>query len=383
MIKNKGEKLPIVSILIGLLLCSNMLVMGVSYLIPIPNLFPIFVFAISALWVVLNFDNVKINIYLLAFLMIMAMQVFCGFAIINNDTANAYFFSFLCVGLLPALVGYQLIDIKTVSLTIVICGIATCWYPISIIILGSFSLASEDQMGVSYSLLPLLFSSIITVTSGSKRKYRLLAVVTLILSALTIFMQATRGAILSVAIFAIIYAFYCTYDKIKNNSKTKIRVVIITLIVIVTVIILIPFVTSSEWYEMVFSRKEDDVLNGRTELYEQALKWQSPLSFFFGNGCGSFQSVYNYNELIYPHNIFLQLYFEQGIFVALFVLLICFLSIVIMIKKNVDKEHKIILLFLFCATIIRLNFSYYFWIDPIFWIYIAQVLYSLKFLGKR
>ena len=381
MIKNKTEKLPIASIIIGLLLCSNMLVIGVSYLIPIPNLFPIFVFALSALWVFLNFDNLKINIYLLAFLMIMAMQVFCGFATIGNDTANAYFFSFICVGLLPALAGYHRIDINVVSLTIVISGIVTCWYPINIILLGSFSLASENQMGVSYSLLPLLFSSIIIITSGSRRIHRLLAVITLVLSAITIFMQATRGAILSAAVFAIVYTLYRVNGKNDRNAKT--RFVIIALIVIIAVILLMPFITSSEWYERVFSRKQDDVLNGRTELYEQSLEWQGPLAFFVGSGCGSFQSIHNYNGLMYPHNIFLQLYFEQGIFVALIVLFVCFLSIVMMIKKSFDREHKTTLLFLFCATIIRLNFSYYFWIDPIFWIFVAQVLYSLKFLRKR
>lgn len=364
------------NILLGFLLCANMLVDALASIISIGSLFPVFVFLVGVLFVIGNYSTIKLKGDGWLFFAIMFLQSLLGVCFIDNVTARQYFFCFILIGIPSILVGLQKIDVYLITKTIVLSGVFTIWHPISIIVKGMFFFDPGEQMGVAYSFLPLLFSSIVLLFSTQDRKrYNIFAVVMLIVSLAVILMQMTRGALLAVLVFLVVF---CLLKIDRKSSGFKFFFFLSMLLLVLALFLLVsPYITSSNWYFTVFKQKEDDIFNGRLILYEKALIWQSFTAFLFGNGCGSFQEIYAFNQIAYPHNLLLQIYFEQGVLVFLWMIVLIFKSLFVFWRNDISIQTKIFLAFLLSASIIRLSFSYYFWIDPIFWVYTSYI-FKLK-----
>lgn len=134
----------------------------------------------------------------------------------------------------------------------------------------------------------------------------------------------------------------------------------------------------------------DDILNGRTELYDFALKkiYSNPL---VGNGINSFPILYSYygGELLSTHNEFLQLTYELGLFQSVFIFCWLFFNfvktqkILYMIKDN-NNQNNIMRSFILLSLAVQLYFIMYcltgnpFHDMNIFGIYIIVVILSFS-----
>ena len=113
--------------------------------------------------------------------------------------------------------------------------------------------------------------------------------------------------------------------------------------------------------------KADDVLNGRENLYPIAMQGINK-SFILGNGIGSFNLRYN----TYPHNFILQIMYEGGIIFLLPIIIPVIYGVyAIVAKKSISRNMRIFIIFLFCASIVRLLISYEFWKEMFFWLYLS------------
>ena len=113
--------------------------------------------------------------------------------------------------------------------------------------------------------------------------------------------------------------------------------------------------------------KEGDVSNGRENIYPIAIEGINK-SFIIGNGIGSFNLKYN----TYPHNFILQIMYEGGLLFLIPIIIPAIYGFyTILAKKNISKNMRSFVIFLFCASIIRLFISYEFWKEMFFWMYLS------------
>ena len=238
------------------------------------------------------------------------------------------------------------------------------------------SYLTGDLMAVSYDILPL-FLAIIIKFFALKDKFtwkHLICLVVLLPYIYFLFVYCSRGVYLAL----ILCFFFC---KIVNGISTKqLLFFCITICVIMIILInIIPILTAINdflnSYNISFKiveknlrlLKADDVLNGRENLYPIAMQGINK-SFILGNGIGSFNLRYN----TYPHNFILQIMYEGGIIFLLPIIIPVIYGVyAIVAKKSISRNMRIFIIFLFCASIVRLLISYEFWKEMFFWLYLS------------
>lgn len=131
------------------------------------------------------------------------------------------------------------------------------------------------------------------------------------------------------------------------------------------------FLMNTKWFYNLFYMKSEDVLNGRGQLLAQAFSYRGVLETFIGSGVGSYYGMYK----TYPHNIFAQLYYDQGL-IAVFIVVTIFISgCKGLIRKAVNgQKQSCFLVLVICAGFVKLMVSSYFWIEQLFWIMMGLAL---------
>ena len=113
-------------------------------------------------------------------------------------------------------------------------------------------------------------------------------------------------------------------------------------------------IASSTWFFEVFGIKEGNILNGRELDYKVAFSWRGLDLFLFGSGVGSFQKNENYE---YIHNLFGQIYYEQGIYSLLFIIYVVLRTIKLFFKDQLKNNYvKLFILMLFCICKVSIHF---------------------------
>lgn len=109
-----------------------------------------------------------------------------------------------------------------------------------------------------------------------------------------------------------------------------------------------------------------DLSNGRSNLFDFVIQGIRE-NYLAGNGISSIYYK-SFGRYIYPHNLFLQMWYDLGIIVSLPLLFLVGRSI----KKtvfdyNISKETITMLILLFTLSIPRLCYSAEFWTNSTFW----------------
>ena len=120
-----------------------------------------------------------------------------------------------------------------------------------------------------------------------------------------------------------------------------------------------------------------DVSAGRFKIYNMAFNefLQSPI---WGNGIGSFDSY----KGTFPHNILLQLMVEGGLLFLIPFTIILIKGFIYIFEKGRSSVSGVFMLFVFCAGMIRLFFSFYLWGSHFCWLFVLMVL-NIKSFNKN
>lgn len=245
------------------------------------------------------------------------------------------------------------------------------------------SYITGDLMSVSYSVLPL-FVALLVKYVALKDKFTWKSSILLIILLPYFFfllVYCSRGVYLA----CIICFFLC---KIVNGINKK-QLLIFCLIILLVIILLINMTSILSTIEDILSShnlsfkiidknlrlmQEGDISNGRGNVYRWAIDGIKN-NLLFGNGIGSFNIRYS----TYPHNFILQILYEGGILflIPMIIPILYGVYAILIKKKNISKEMKVLLIFLLSSAIIRLLISYEFWKEPFFWMYLSTSMLTM------
>lgn len=245
----------------------------------------------------------------------------------------------------------------------------------------NFHTNEDTWMGLSYSLLPLLFAGIIYMTTVVDKQYfKYITFITLIIYIFEIISFFTRGAVVATIIFIIIFTIIRFF---KNSFRRNLLLILMVISIWFTYVNLqniLLFVNNfalQNGLHIRFIEKSlhlmsyGNLWNGRNDYYEHALIGilKSPI---FGNGIGSFETD---TGLIYTHNLFLQLAYEGGVFFVLpCIIILVYGGVIIVFRENIDINIRIFLLFVFSIGLFRLLVSSVYWGEQSFWFLVGYIM---------
>ena len=294
-----------------------------------------------------------------------------------------YFFAFgiilFVAGMQDICVGKVIVHINRIGLVGIIIWICQNGH-----LLTDFS--SNDSphlMGMSYAILPILFSSLIGVLYEFKTR-----MTSIINIALIIYMYmkiAPRG------IWVIVLSFFgiCFFNILNRTSNKTYRFFMNLLLLSITIVALAIIFSNftkivlamnsflySRYGVRVYALQKyanylgkGNILNGRSQLWKEAILYigENPI---FGKGIGYFEAQ---GDGGYTHNIFLQLMCEGGILLLAPVLLMIIESICIILKTYTQENKTKYLFFtlVFLCGIEMLLYSSVYWIYTPFWFYLG------------
>ncbi len=112
--------------------------------------------------------------------------------------------------------------------------------------------------------------------------------------------------------------------------------------------------------------QQGDISNGRSRLFDFVIDGIKE-NYLIGNGISSI-AYKSFGRFPYPHNLFLQMWYDLGIIVSLPLLFAVGRATKITIfNYNINKETMTILILLFTLSIPRLCYSAEFWDNTTFW----------------
>lgn len=200
---------------------------------------------------------------------------------------------------------------------------------------GITSMYSMNGTFITYAILALFTEYI------SKKKKSTL--ILLVCSFLALLFSAKRAHLL----FSVLSCVFIYFEVNKERySKKIIRLITGIFIAIIAIFVMSTFVpeVKNVFYRFEEGYAEGNLLNGRNELYDLALKiWKN--NPIFGSGWGAFSYIYKLNyhwdnlEYLDVHNVYLQLLCECGVIGLSFFLIIVIFILIKSIKVN--KNEKI------------------------------------------
>ena len=351
------------SMIVGLILNGNFIVNTISHFVKISSLYAVYMISLGMICLLVNksvpiISNKKVFLCVI----VIFLQFFFSIWEIGNIRTNHFFQCFIAIGLPCCLIGMnnfeEMIACKTVIVSSLVC--AANYYYINT---GTYNVYnSGEQMGLAYSLLPPIMVSIIVLLGTDNKKWRIVSIFTILLSVFSLFKLMTRGAYICLLAFI----FFVVALNIKTWLKRKTSIIGVMLGISLIMFLMLRYpIYESAWYHHVFGLKSENILNGREIDIEALKEWRGMWKSFWGSGIGSYKANTG-ND--YIHNIFGQVYYEQGIYSAFFLLLIIISSIKSIIKRQVNNR---LLLALIAVSVLRLQMSYYYWIDATFWLFIG------------
>ena len=239
------------------------------------------------------------------------------------------------------------------------------------------------SMGTSYAILPIVMAGILHFIFFRKESTfleKILYAVTFLYIALFIW-RSYRGALISL-VFAIFVGILVNFNK-KNHAKKILFFALFTVLVTFIIIFKDNFVNL---FEDILSRigikfafldksvsliEKGDITHGRLEIYRIAIEkiLEAPLT---GHGYATF---FYYTDIVYPHNFFLQIMFDCGVLVGLFISGFLIVNGIkhfsFAIRK--DKKYFAFILLVFCSSVLRVMFSAEIWRVIILWFFFGII----------
>lgn len=358
--------------ILGIILIMNFVVGFINEYIEIQNLFPILIAFLGALLVAYNLIKKKlkaqINIGIFGVVCMFAVQLIFSALLINRPITIYYIQCFGCVAIPCMYIGSADIDLRIVRHTSLIAALMCCTYYCTLLTKEYTVYNSAEQMGTAYSLVPIICISCWTIMHTRDRwGWKLIAIVHVCACIMLFVRFMTRGAWACIFVFFVI----CVLTWKKKRSVKIVAIAAGPIIAVMVYYLLISCFVNTDLYQLLFVAKSDDFFNGRTDLYLKAFSYRGVIPSLLGSGIGAF---YTENRQTYPHNLFGQLYYDQGLVVMLYIIVIIACAMILFWKYNKEnKQDAYLLLLLLCASILRLMVSYYFWIDQLFWVFLSYV----------
>lgn len=225
-------------------------------------------------------------------------------------------------------------------------------------------------LGYSFTLPALMF---LWRFFEGKKVWDVLAVLCITLAVISF---GSRGPLLIIAVFFVIYLCYCA---IENEKKHYLLVgslfLLISLLFANDILssigeILKNYGIGGRTVDLVFSDSEDVHLSGRDLLYSQLLQiFENDM--FTIRGINAEYQVINF----YAHNIFIELLFQFGIIVGGLLILFLLFKILATIKLFNNKSHNVFITLFMVRSVCHLLFSESLWAMPYLWLWIA-LLYN-------
>lgn len=386
------NKKGINSIGLAIFLCANPL----SWVLPIPNIIILIAILAVLIFVINNGINFflgseEVNLCIFLILIFFLTQLGLGFSAFSNEKFYLYFGSFLVFGASGLLISQLEFCYQTFYKSIVLFSVILLPTVLKMDFgenMDNFGEVDTGMwMGISYGVLRLIISAIIVLILYRNKIITLLALIVLIGYLYIYVNYASRGAILAVLTFIGLF-YFLRKDKIKLYNFLPLFLIgfLIILNIDSLAIFLQDFLRNYNINVnaidkiVLFSNSTGDLSNGRTDLYDKAFNeiFSNPI---FGNGI----AVFDYKYDLYPHNFVIQMLYEGGIVYSFPILIIFCLSFYYFFSDIIQRDEKVFLLFLFCAGIIELLFSFVYWRSVFFWFYVGYIinLYNIYSLNKN
>lgn len=370
---SKTDKLNRINgIFLGIAAVMNFAVGAVSDYIAISNLFPL---SMTALGIVAVLTNIlygqvmwRVSVKEFFFFFVFTVQVLVGVILGRSSNSIYYAQCFFCIGIPSLFLATRKIDYDILRHTVLIVAIGSISHFISILSREYTIYTSGEQMGNAYSILVILFVAGWTLLDSDDHVlWKIISTVIAALCFSILVKVMTRGAWLCV--FAFIG--YLLWKKTKSKKVILLLLILLPLIVIALYYAYRTFLVNSKWFYNIFSMKSGDLMNGRDILLKRAFSYRGLVETLIGSGIGSYYGMYS----TYPHNLFAQLYYDQGI-VALLTVVTVIISGCKGLLHSIEngKKSDCFLILVICAGFVKLMVSSYFWIEQLFWIMIGLAL---------
>lgn len=245
-------------------------------------------------------------------------------------------------------------------------------------------------MSTTYNILPFVIAAALHFWYYKKNAGILiwLGYIINIYYLIQVIFYGNRGPIVALVVFGILLILHKTTAEGKMN-KNGTRTVVVTILVGAIIIYVINNfvdllmiidnwlnsmgITINALTKSIYKLNSGDISNGRDWILEYTKKGIAE-NYLFGNGISTI--FYNSNgRVVYPHNLFYQLWYDLGILVSIpMFYLIGKATFITVFKSDLKKDYSIIMILLFTISIPRLCFSTEFWTTIPFWLLIMYTI---------
>ena len=307
------------------------------------------------------------------------------------EIVNTYFLNFIIYGLPFLFLPFRIFSIEEflkylfVISFVALPAYATMDYGISIDEGGEYE--STLLMTTSYRILPLIISSLLYAFFGAKRLIiKVIAYSVSLIYILLLFVVGSRGAIIGLILFLLIFYIFYSKDK-QTNIRRKvvcISALCLSYFFFEFIIVYIADYLTSKGINFLFILRLNEMINsgaemtGRDGIYAQAISeiWDS---CFLGGGIGSFMRY----DGTFPHNLFLQALIEGGVFFFIPLFLVFLKSLKFITDNKTPSPYFSLLCVLLLGGVTRLLFSFYLWGSQFFWMLIWAYLYRKEIVDRN
>lgn len=354
---------------------SNLIANTLSLFFKFNNIFPVTVLVLLVLSFVLT--GIYLNKRILLLLIAITIQFIISLLIIDSEATIAFIQAFYIISVPALLISSKPFDFTSALKHMQIIGLLCLPYFIHIINSNFSIYDSGNLMGIGYSILPVLISSMIIIFTKFNDKWKYISIFNLIVVIFASSQIISRGYFMS----AFICLFALLVYKLIKKPAFMIRTLVFSLVIFLPLVIisLKPIKTSQVYFNLI-ELKSSDPLNGREDDLGNIVRFRPINQVVFGSGVGSYYRDYG---ALYIHNLFGMTYYELGVTYLFVLLAIFYLSIRSLLVSAVDNKVKLLILFFLCTSLIRLSVSYYFWIDQIFWAFIAYSICNFSYISNR
>ncbi len=365
-----------------------------SFVRPVLNMLPVIrnftdflipLFVILPLFFSLPYFLKKLKIFDYLFYAIILVVYLLNFAIYPENTEllidRAY--SFLCLVLPVYFIG-RLINVENVEK-----GLATISYLVIYIYalyylfyIGGVSNADSDidyNMSASYHILP----HALLVLWQMMKRFSAFNILTSLLGILMILSFGTRGPLVCIISFVLIYVLFIAKFRHQILLKTIIASIGVLFLMFLNPImlgiqyLLMSIGMSTRITDLYFESSLDKSL-GREYIQDTLYNVMRSENYFWGHGI---LSSYNYIET-YPHNLYLELVFSFGYIPGILLLLLLTTMFIVAYKKFKNTDIRSFLCVLMCASVIKLFMSGSFLDESLLFLFIGYCL-KIKFIAKN
>lgn len=302
---------------------------------------------------------------------------------------------FLCYTIVSFLLpNFVTIDVKLLLKSMMIFSLPLL-FRVGAILFTSINMTGSLSLGYSYMFLPPVLVSIVYMhyyyksETKDERVVSMICFIANIFYAFFIIAYGSRGPVLAILALIVIMRLVKIDPKKKEKKIAKGKVFFVIIFIVVIISSFIPILTflksvlNSFDINIVFidhfleMEARGDVTSGRNILYLMTTEAiaQRP---YFGYGIDQFEN--NLNE-VYPHNFFLQLLYDGGIFLTSVVLIPVIYKL---IKKLKDCSYNefVVIIVLFFASVPGGLLSGDLWTMSLLWAFFGAAL-SKNFVYQR